>query len=99
MVFLAKMKVNKPNISDSLLTFPCDFSIKVMGLANETFESAVLTIIKKHVSELKEDSLHTRLSENKRYLSITIKIIAESKEQLDAIYTELSSCEQVLVAL
>jgi len=84
---------------DTVFEFPCQFSIKVMGEKNDAFETAVLSIIKSHVYNLKEDAIQTRLSKNKRYLSLTISFSAQSKKQLDTIYTELSACEHVLFTL
>jgi putative lipoic acid-binding regulatory protein len=82
-----------------LLTFPCEFPIKVMGYANDHFETAVLSIIRKHVPHLKENALQNRLSKNGKYLAITISITADSKEQLDAIYLDLNQEESVLMTL
>ena len=47
------------------------------------------------------DASHSeeRPSSGGKYLGLTITVRAESKAQLDAVYTELTSCRQVLVAL
>jgi putative lipoic acid-binding regulatory protein len=82
-----------------LLTFPCDFVIKVFGLASEEFEVAVITIIRKHVVELREDALRLRPSKDGKYLALTVTVSVESKEQLDNIYRELTSNPHVLMAL
>lgn len=87
---------NTENLDDS---FPCDFPIKVFGLANDTFEKAVLTIIHKHVPDLAENALRTRASKDGKYLSITITIHAKNREQVDNIYRELTASEVVIMAL
>ena len=84
---------------DSLLTFPCQYSIKVMGEANSEFETEVYSIITQHVDTLKENAIRTRPSKNNRYLSITIAITATSREQLDKIYQALTDSKLVLMAL
>lgn len=89
---------NTPN-SESPLQFPCEFLIKVFGLASDQFELEVLTIIRKHVQDLKEDALRVRPSKDGKYLAITIKINAQSKAQLDDIYRDLSANPHVLMAL
>ena len=33
---------------ESLLEFPCDFDIKVMGESDESFSESIIKIIKKH---------------------------------------------------
>ena len=85
--------------SDSPLTFPCRFPIKAMGLASDSFESLVVSIVNKHVPDFDGANMERRSSQGGKYLSLTITILATSRAQLDAIYQELTDCEQVLVAL
>jgi uncharacterized protein len=84
---------------DPLLQFPCEFAIKVFGMASDEFEAAVLTIIRHHVDDLRENALTCRLSKDGKYLAITITIEAQSREQLDNIYRELTSHSLILMAL
>lgn len=86
-------------IKESLFKFPCDFVIKVFGLASEEFEVAAITIIRNHVKELREDALQFRPSKDGKYLALTVTVRAESKEQLDNIYRELSTSPHVIMAL
>ncbi len=84
---------------DSPFQFPCEFLIKVFGQASDQFELEVLTIIRKHIPELRENALVCRPSKDGKYLAITITITAESKAQLDDIYRDLSANPHVLMAL
>jgi uncharacterized protein len=84
---------------DTLLEFPCDFPIKVMGAATDDFRSLALGIITRHFGQLAEGSIEERPSSGGKYLGITVTVRAESKAQIDAAYGELTSCRQVLVAL
>lgn len=84
---------------ETLLQFPCEFPIKVMGKANDAFEVAVLTIIRKYVPSLAENALKIKPSKDGNYTAITITIQAQSKQQMDSIYQELTASEHVLVAL
>jgi putative lipoic acid-binding regulatory protein len=84
---------------ETLLQFPCEFPIKAMGLTCDEFEIAVLEIINRHVDDLAEDALRMRPSKNGKYTSITITITAHSKQQIDAIYMDLTACEHVSIAL
>ncbi len=84
---------------DSLLTFPCNFTIKVFGQGSDEFEHAVLMIINKHVSNAADRAIQTRDSENGKYRSLSITVHIESKQQLDAIYHDLSNSPHVLMAL
>jgi len=85
---------NKP-----AMEFPCEFPIKAMGLASETLQVAVLEIVQRHAPEADQATLKSTPSSNGKYLSITVTITAQNREQLDAIYQDLSACEQVLMAL
>jgi uncharacterized protein len=84
---------------DTLLEFPCDFPIKVMGAATDEFRSLALGIITRHFGQPAPGSIEERPSSGGKYLGITVTVRAESKAQIDAAYVELTSCRQVLVAL
>ena len=79
--------------------FPCDFPIKVMGKATPEFEVFVLTTIRRHIPGLRENAIELRPSKKGNYLAITVTVHAQSKEQLDAIYQELTANDLVLMAL
>jgi putative lipoic acid-binding regulatory protein len=84
---------------ETLFEFPCEFPIKAMGKTCDELEIAVIEIINRHVDDLPEGALKMRPSRNGNYTSITITITAQSKEQLDAIYMDLTACEHVAFAL
>jgi putative lipoic acid-binding regulatory protein len=85
--------------SESIWQFPCDFPIKVVGKAGAEFEAFVLSTIRKHIPDLKENALELRPSKDGRYLAMTITVHATSKEQLDTIYRELTANKLVIMAL
>jgi hypothetical protein len=84
---------------ETLLEFPCEFPIKAMGLACDELEIAVLEIVNRHVDDIGEGALKMKPSRNGKYVAITVTINATSKDQLDAIYMDLSACEHVSIAL
>ena len=88
-----------PEDEESPLRFPCEFPIKAMGRATPELEIAVLEIMNRHVPDLGEGSVKTRESRNGNYISITVTIQARSRDQLDAIYMELTSCEYIVFAI
>ncbi len=83
----------------TLLKFPCEFPVKVMGYASDEFEAAVTEIIKKFDEEIAKDKIEQKLSKDGKYLSITAKIYANSKDHIDDLYWELNAHELVLVTL
>jgi putative lipoic acid-binding regulatory protein len=87
------------NTEESPLKFPCKFPIKAMGRADADFDSLVVGLIRKYSPDLMEGAVKTRLSRGGNYVSVTVTIHARSRTQLDAIYSELTGHERVLVAL
>jgi len=81
--------------TESLLEFPCDFGIKVMGPVSDSFDALVIGIIRKHVGDIKEGAVSSRESSGGKFMSVRVDFIATSKKQLDAIYQELGEQEQV----
>lgn len=84
---------------DSLLEFPCDFPLKVMGLAGPDFEAEVIAIVRRHVPDLAEGAISVRASSGGKYSALSISFRAHSREQLDALYRELTACPLVSMAL
>jgi uncharacterized protein len=84
---------------ETLLKFPCDFPIKVMGKAEPGFEALVVELIGRHASDITETAVNSRSSKGGKWVSITVTLRAESKAQLDAIYLDLSAHEKVVMAL
>ena len=85
--------------ADRLLEFPCEFPIKIMGRDTVEFHVIARGLVEKHTGPLADDAIRRSLSRKGRFVSITITVTAESQEQLDAIYRDVSGHEDVLVAL
>ena len=88
-----------PGDEESPLKFPCEFPIKAMGRATPELEIAVLEIMNRHVPDLGEGAVRIRESRHGNYMSITVTIQARSREQLDAIYMDLTACEHIVFAI
>lgn len=86
-------------MSDSLLEFPCDFPIKIMGEVRDDFVQVMVTVVKAHAPEFDTASVKTRASARGRYLALTCTVHAISRDQLDNLYRELSSHPYVKVVL
>jgi len=83
----------------SLLEFPCRFPIKAMGRQNDDFESVVKGIVSRHANLWPQEPIRCTPSKAGNFVSVTAVVNAQSKDQLDAIYQDLTDCEQVLMAL
>jgi putative lipoic acid-binding regulatory protein len=84
---------------ETLLTFPCEFPIKIMGRVGENFEADVVAIVRKHAPDLTEAAISSRPSGKGNYIAVTVTVNATSKEQLDTIYLELNAHESVVMML
>ena len=91
--------MNADNAETTLLTFPCEFPIKAMGKTGPELEIAIREIFRRHVPEISEAAIDMVRSKNGTYTSITVTISAQSKQQLDNIYQDLTACQHVLYAL
>lgn len=84
---------------DTLLQFPCDFPLKIMGKAEDAFAPAVLEIVTRHAPGFDAATMEMRASTGGNYLSVTCTVVATSKPQLDALYMDLTSHPLIKVVL
>jgi putative lipoic acid-binding regulatory protein len=84
-------------LSASLIEFPCEFPLKIMGRTQPGFAQAVIDVVKKHAPDFDPATVEMRPSRENKYLSLTTTINAKSREQLDDLYKEL--CDHPMVAL
>jgi putative lipoic acid-binding regulatory protein len=79
--------------------FPSEFPIKVMGRRDSDLRALTQAIIERHAGPLIESSVRTRTSADGNFLALTYVVHATGRDQLDAIYRELTACKSVLMAL
>jgi putative lipoic acid-binding regulatory protein len=85
--------------TESALKFPTPFPIKVMGRRADDFAQTVLDIVLKHAPDFDPATLEMRASREGNYLSVTATINANSREQLDGLYRELTRHPMVAMVL
>lgn len=81
------------------LEFPCHFPIKIMGRESAEFRVLARSLVEKHTGPLADDAIHSSLSRNGTFVSVTVTVHAQSQQQLDDIYREITSNDDILVAL
>ena len=81
------------------LEFPTEFPIKVMGRCDSDLKALTRAIVERHAGPLGDERVKTRTSADGNFLALTYTINAQSREQLDAIYRELTACKAVVMAL
>ena len=87
------------NETESLIEFPCDFPIKVMGAARDDFTQAVVTVVQAHAPDFDAATVEMRASGKGNYVAVTCTVRATSREQLDDLYRDLSSHPYVKIVL
>ena len=83
----------------SPIEYPLDFPIKVMGKNAPGFAQIVAGIVQRHAPAFDPSTIEMRASRKNTYLSLTCVVRAHSREQLDALYTELSGHPAVVMVL
>ena len=85
--------VNEMN--EDIFKFPCDYPIKVFGLNQPDLIDTVSTIVERYVGKLHSNQITLKNSSKGKYVSVTIRIIATSRKQLDSINEDLQNCPLV----
>lgn len=83
----------------AIIEFPCAYPIKVMGLDENDFAAAVLTIVRRHDPELDTGTVTYRPSRNGKYLAVNVTITATGTAQLKALFDELKASGRVAMVL
>jgi len=83
----------------SLIEYPSQFPIKVMGAHVEGFVEAIAHVARQFDPGFDAATIEQRPSKGGNYLGLTITITATSREQLDEIYRTLTTHPMVKVVL
>ncbi len=91
--------MTNPDPEKSLIEYPCDFPIKIMGAMQESFADTMVDVVTRHDPDFHAGKMEMRPSTKGNYLSLTVTVRATSREQLDNLYRALSSHAMVKVVL
>ncbi|MFZ6759520.1 DUF493 family protein [Undibacterium sp. Ji50W] len=84
---------------ESLIEYPSDFPIKIMGPMHDEFAQTMVEVVTIHDPTFHAGKVEMRPSSKGAYLSVTVTVRATSREQLDNLYRELSSHPMVKFVL
>jgi len=84
---------------ESLIEYPTDFPIKVMGRREPRLSQTIIEIVRRHSPDFDPATVEMRTSKKNSYLSVTCTVRATSREQLDALYQELCDHPSVVMVL
>lgn len=88
-----------PEDPPSLIEYPSDFPIKVMGAMHDSFAATIVEVVMRFDPEFGHHKLETRPSSKGNYLALTVTVRATSRTQLDDLYRALSSHPMVKMVL
>ena len=83
----------------TLIEYPCDFPIKIMGARVDGFAQAVIEVVLRHAPDFEPAGAEMRPSSKGNYLAVTCTFRALSQVQVDAMYRELTAHPMVKVVL
>lgn len=85
--------------TESLIEYPSEFPIKIMGEMHEAFAQTMVEVVMLHDPTFHAGKMEMRPSSQGKYLSLTATVHATSREQLDNLYRALTSHPMVKVVL
>jgi uncharacterized protein len=88
-----------PESTESLIEYPSDFPIKIMGVMQDAFAQTMVEVVMEHDPSFHAGRMEMRPSSKGTYLSLTVTVRATSREQLDNLYRALTSHPMVKIVL
>lgn len=86
-------------VPDSLIEYPCDFPIKVMGAMHDDFAQTIVALVLEFDATFDAGKVEMRPSSKGSYLGLTVTVRATSREQLDNLYRALTAHPMVKIVM
>lgn len=83
----------------SLLQFPCDFPVKIIGSSTSNFISDITAIILNHYPTTLPEKITHKPSDKGNFTAITVIVHAIDKPGLDAFYMDLTQHPDIKMVL
>jgi putative lipoic acid-binding regulatory protein len=93
------MSINNNESKKNIIEFPCAFVLKIFGKHGANYIEEAKRIVLSHFPDTNEGKFIIKDSKESKYCAISVEVNAESQQQLDAAYIELSSCPDILMVL
>ncbi|MFK7965093.1 MAG: YbeD family protein [Burkholderiaceae bacterium] len=84
---------------EALLEFPADFPIKVIGEPVEDFVETIGSVVTTHVPSFDVGTITQSESRSGRFVSLTVQVQVESREQLQTLYMTLAEHKMVKLVI
>ncbi|TAL65151.1 MAG: DUF493 domain-containing protein [Legionella sp.] len=83
----------------TLIEFPCDFPIKIIGVNSPLFIEQIKAIATKHFPTITDKSISQQPSKNSNFISLRVTVHAKNQAMLDDFYREVSKHPEVKMVL
>lgn len=83
----------------SLIEYPSDFPIKVMGPTHIDFAATIALVVQGFDPTFDPEKMASRPSGKGNYTGLTVTVRAVSREQLDALYQALTDHPMVKIVM
>ncbi|KTC75230.1 hypothetical protein Lbir_0604 [Legionella birminghamensis] len=87
------------NDKPSLIEFPCDFPLKIIGNNTEFFVQEIIEIVLKHYPQTPAHKISSKNSERGNYVAVTATVFIYDQPSLDNLYRELTSHPDIKMVL
>ena len=67
-------EIDKADQAETLLEFPCDFPVKIMGERRDEFAQTMIAIVRGHAPDYDAAQVEIRASSGGKYLSLTCTV-------------------------
>lgn len=84
---------------ESLIEYPSDFPIKVMGPTHEAFAATITEVVREFDPTFDDGRIEARPSGKGNYTGLTCTVRATSRVQLDDLYRALSAHPMVKIVM
>lgn len=91
--------MNEDKPAESLIEYPSDFPIKIMGPRHDDFLHTMVELVKLHDPTFDVRKMEMRPSAKGNYTALTATVRATSREQLDNLYRALTGHPMVKIVL
>jgi putative lipoic acid-binding regulatory protein len=85
--------------SPKLLTFPCEYPIKVLARAGANVRAEIDPVVARHAGAAALAGASERSSAQAHFVSITYLLMAQSEAQIAALFNDLKQCQSVVLVL
>jgi hypothetical protein len=85
--------------TESLIEYPSDFPIKVMGATHDDFAATIVDVVLEFDPTFHIGRMEVRPSPKGNYTGLTVTVRATSRVQLDDLYRALSAHPMVKIVM